>query len=148
MIVLAHTMKALKLRKVILIYSQMTHNVFCNNEYVENIHKAISSLNLSTNGGGMTITKEADVVGLYLNGRDSMVYYDAGAITNILSFKKIAIIYQITYESDVSKTITVHCKSHGLVDLYFTMHPCSLHILKQENAGSMLIHTLEDNLKL
>ena len=31
-IVLADTMKALNLRKVIIINSQTTHNVFCNNE--------------------------------------------------------------------------------------------------------------------
>ena len=77
----------------------------------------------------MTITKEADVIGLYLDGCDSTVYYDTGAITNILSFKKLAEIYQITYDSDVLKTFTVHCKSNGLVDLHFTMHPCCLHIL-------------------
>ena len=110
--------------------------------------KAKSSLHLSTNGGGMTITKEADVIGLYPDGCDSTVYYDTRAMTNILTFKKLAKIYQITCNSDLLKTFTVHCKSHGLVDLYFTMHPCSLHTLKQENAGSMLIHTLEDNLKL
>ena len=36
-IVLAHTMKSLNLRKVILINSQTTHDVFCKDEYVENI---------------------------------------------------------------------------------------------------------------
>ena len=34
-IVLAHTMKALHLREVILINSQTTHDVFCNDEYVK-----------------------------------------------------------------------------------------------------------------
>jgi hypothetical protein len=91
----------------------------------------------------MTITQEADVVGLYQVECDSMVYYDTNAITNILSFKKLAKIYRITYDSDVSKTFTVHCKSHGLVDLHFTMHPCGLHILEQENAGSMFIQTVQ-----
>ena len=95
----------------------------------------------------MTITKEADVIGLYPDGCESMMYYDTGAITNILSFKKLAKIDQITYNSEVSKMFTVHCKSHGLVDLHFTMHPCSIHILEQENAGSMFIQTVEDNLK-
>ena len=50
-IVWAHTMKALNLRKLILIDSQTTHNVFCNNEHVKNMCKAISSLHPSTNGG-------------------------------------------------------------------------------------------------
>ena len=96
----------------------------------------------------MTITQEADVVGMYPVGRDSTVYYDVDAITNILSFKKIAKTYWITYDSDVLKTFTVQCKSHGLVDLHITMHPCGLHILEHENEGSMFIQTVEDNLKL
>ena len=70
----------------------------------------------------MTITKEADVIGLYPNVCDSTVYYDTRAITNILSFKKLAKIYGIKYDSDVLKTFTVHRKSRGLVDLYL---PCT-----------------------
>jgi hypothetical protein len=73
-IVMAHTMKTVNLRKVILIDSQTTHNVFCNNKYIKNIHKAKSSLHLSTNRGGMTINQETDVVGLYPVGCDSTVY--------------------------------------------------------------------------
>ena len=96
----------------------------------------------------MSISKEADVKGLYPVGEDAAVYYDKAAITNILSFKKMAKLYRITYDSDVSKTFTVHRKSHGLVDLHFTMHPCGLHILEQENEGAMFVQTVEDNLKL
>ena len=58
-IVMAHKMKTVNLRKVILIDSQTTHNVFCNDKYVKNIRNAKSSLHLSMNGGGMTITQEA-----------------------------------------------------------------------------------------
>ena len=96
----------------------------------------------------MSISKEADVKGLYPVGRDATVYFDKAAITNILSFKKMAKLYRITYDSDVSKTFTVHRKSHGLVDLHFTMHPCGLHILEQESEGAMFVQTVEDNLKL
>ena len=42
-IVMAHTMKTVNLRKVILINSQTTHDVFCNNKYAKNIRKAKSS---------------------------------------------------------------------------------------------------------
>ena len=114
-IVMAHTMKTVNLRKVILIDGQTTHDVFCNNKYVENIRKAKSSLHLSTNGGGMTITQEADVVGLYLVGSDSTVYYNTDAITNILSFKKLAKIYWIIYDSDKSKTFTIIARVMGLL---------------------------------
>ena len=147
-IVMAQTTKALNLRRAILIDSQTTHDVFCNKDYVENVRRAKKVLHLSTNGGGMTISQEADVVGLYPDGDSGCVYYDSDAITNILSFKKLAKTYRITYDSDVAKTFTVHRSCHGLVDLHFTMHPCGLHVLEQENAGVVFIQTVEDNMKL
>ena len=76
------------------------------------------------------------------------VYYDVGAITNILSFKKMAKVYCITYDSEVSKTFTVHLESHGLVDLHFTMHPWGLHVLEQPKKGSVFILTVDKNKKL
>ena len=56
-----HTTKSLDLRKVVLIDSQTTHDVFCNDKYLENIRHAKKVLHLGTNGGGMSISKEADV---------------------------------------------------------------------------------------
>ena len=147
-IVLAHKIPHLKLSEVILIDSQTTHDVFCNPKYVGNVRKAKKDLHLSTNGGGMRISREADVLGLYPTGYDDTVYYDRDAITNILSFKKLAKVYRITYDSDVSKTFTVHRESHGLVNLRFTMHPCGLHVLEQSMQGSTFILTVDDNKKL
>jgi hypothetical protein len=95
------------------------------------VQKAKKDLHLSTNGGGMVISREADVLGLYPDGYDDTVYYNVRAITNILSFKKMAKVYCITYDSEVAMTFTVHRESHGLVNLHFTMHPCGLHVLEQ-----------------
>ncbi len=114
----------MNLRNEILIDSQTTHDVFCNKDYVKNVRKAKRDLQLSTNGGGMVIAREANVSGLYPDGYDDSVYYDEQAITNILSFKKLAKVYRITYDSEVAMTFTVHRESHGLVDLWFKMHPC------------------------
>ena len=47
-IVLAHKIAHLKLKDVILIDSQTTHNVFCNPKYVENVRKVKKNLHLST----------------------------------------------------------------------------------------------------
>ncbi len=96
----------------------------------------------------MKIICEADVPGLYPVGSDATVYFDHGAITNILSFKKLAKNYRITYDSDTDKTFIVHRKAHGLVDLHYSMHPYSLHILKQVEPGRMFVQMVEDNLKL
>jgi hypothetical protein len=150
-IVVAHksgAMEKLNLRNSILINSQTTHDVFCNKKYDKNIRKAVRTIHLSTNGGTMKITCEADVPGLYPVGSDATVYFDHDTITNILSFKKLAKKYRITYDSDMEKTLIVHRKAHGLVDLHFSMHPCGLHILKQVEPGKMFVQTVEDNLKL
>ena len=56
----------------------------------------------------MVISREADVLGLYPDGYNNTVYYDVEAITNILSFKKMAKVYCITYDSEVLKTFMVH----------------------------------------
>ena len=49
----------------------------------------------------MVISLEADVLGLYPKGYNDTVYYNVDAITNILSFKKMAKFYCITYDSEV-----------------------------------------------
>ena len=56
----------------------------------------------------MVISCKADVLGLYPKGYNNTIYYDFDAITNILSFKKMAKVYCITYNSEVLKTFTVH----------------------------------------
>ena len=72
-IALAHRTPDLKLRKEILIDSQMTHNVFCSPKFAKDVQKAMKNLHLSTNGGGMVISRKADVLGLYLDGYDNTV---------------------------------------------------------------------------
>ena len=72
-IVLAHNIPHLKLRDEILINSQTTHDVFCNPKYVKNVQKARKNLHLSTNGGGMVISRAADVLGLYPKGYNDTV---------------------------------------------------------------------------
>ena len=127
-IVLAHKTQQLKLRDAILLDSETTHDVFCNSKYVTNVRKARKTLHLSTNGGGMVISQEADAIGLYPDGYNCTVYYDARAITNILSFKKLLEVYRITYDSDVSTTFIVHRGKKGLVDLYFTFQDAPMRI--------------------
>ena len=69
---------SMDLKSQILLDSQSTHDVFCNPKYVRNIRKAKRDLVLSTNGGGMKISQEADVTGLYPVGHDDTVYYVLG----------------------------------------------------------------------
>ncbi len=62
---------------------------FCNKNYFKNVQKARKDLHLSTKGGGMVISREADVSGLNPDRYNDTVYYNVRAITNILSFKKL-----------------------------------------------------------
>jgi len=65
-----------------------------------NIRKARRNLVLSTNGGGMKISQEADVIGLYPVGQDNTVYYDPRAITSIVSLKNMCGLFRVTYDSE------------------------------------------------
>ena len=73
-IALVHRTPDLKLQNEILIDSQTTHDVFCNTKYVKDVQKARKNLHLSTNGGGMVISREANVFGLYPDGYGNTVY--------------------------------------------------------------------------
>jgi len=139
---------SMDLTKQVLIDSQTTHDVFCNKKYVTDIRRAKRDLVLSTNGGGMRISQEADVPGLYPVGCDSKVYYDTRAITNILSFKNLVKKYRITYDSDEDMAFTVHRSNHGLTDLKFVMHKCGLHMYVHPVQGGTFVQTVEDNKKL
>jgi len=119
------------LKSQILLDSQSTHDVFCNPKHVTNIRKARRTLVLSTNGGGMKISQEADVIGLYPVGQDNTVYYDPRAITSIVSLKNMCGSFRVTYDSEDSNTFVVHRSCHGLPDLMFVMHECGLHVLKR-----------------
>jgi len=138
---------SMDLRSQVLLDSQSTHDVFCNPKYVSNIRKAKRDLVLSTNGGGMKISQEADVSGLYPVGHNSTVYFDPRAITNIVSLKRICALFCVTYDSEESNTFVVHRSSHGLPDLKFVMHECGLHLRVGPIKGNMFVQMVEENKK-
>jgi hypothetical protein len=126
---------SMDLKLHILLDSQSTHDVFCNPKHVTNIRKAKRNLVLSTNGGGMKISQEADVTGLYPVGHDNTVYYDARAITNIVSLKRMC------------GSFLVHRSCHGLPDLKFVMSECGMHLCVGPIKGNMFVQMVEENKK-
>ena len=89
---------------------------------------------MSGNGGGLRITRKANIMRLYpKDGDPAETWFDEQCITNLLSFKEIIKHFRITYDSEVDTSFTVHRRSEGLVDLHFKMHESGLHILVRKD---------------
>jgi hypothetical protein len=108
------------------------------------IKKASHALNMTSNGGGLKITKQEKFPGYKF-----WVWFSKEAIANIICLKNLIKIYRVTYNSKVEKTFVVHRQQFGLPDLFFEMHPCVLHICYPENMGEFgFIQMFKDNMKL
>jgi hypothetical protein len=107
------------------------------------IRKASHALNMTSNGGGLKITKKGK-----LPGHKFWVWFSKQAITNIICLKNLIKIYRVIYDSKVETTFNVHCQQFGLPDMFFKMHQCGLHICYLEKIGEFgLIQTVKDNMK-
>ena len=94
------TLLNLDLSEEVLLDSETTHVLFCNSKLVNNIRDSPQALRMSGNGGMMSITKKADLPGLYPSHmKPAETWFSDKAITNLLSFKSLIKIYLITYDS-------------------------------------------------
>jgi hypothetical protein len=108
------------------------------------IKKASHVLNMTSNGGGLKITKQGKFPGYKF-----WVWFSKKAITNIICLKNLVKTYRVTYDSKVETTFVIHCQQFGLPDLFFEMHPCGLHISYPKKIGEFgFIQTVKDNMKL
>jgi hypothetical protein len=73
-------LKDLDLRKVILLDTQSTDDVFCNKKYLRNIRKSRESMPLHGNGGVLPLEHIGE-----LKGYHHVVWYNKSPIANILS---------------------------------------------------------------
>ncbi len=101
----------LDLRKVMLLDSESTMDLFCNKELVEDINKSDKLLRLKSNGGRMVVKQKATVPGYKFK-----VWFSETAITNILSLKNVIKQYRVSYESN-RESFIVHRQEHGLPDM-------------------------------
>jgi hypothetical protein len=116
----------------------------CNRGFMSMIRKASCALNMTSNGGGLKITKQGKFPGYTF-----WVWFSKQAITNIICLKNLIKIYRVTYDSEVATTFIVHCQQFGLPDLFFKMHPCGLHICYPKKMGEFgFIQTVMGNMKL
>jgi len=104
---------------------------------------------MSGNGGVLRVTKKAKIRGLYPSSMEpAKTWYDPNCITNLLSFIDMIGVFQISYDSAVDTSFTVHRSEYGLVDLHFRMHESGLHILDRPDgdvSGRVFIQTVEGN---
>jgi hypothetical protein len=117
----------LDLRKVILLDSQSTIDVFCNRKLLTNIHRSPTPIRLQSNGGTMELRYQGRVAGYHLD-----VWYNKHALTNIVAFKNLIDLYDITY-SRPDRSFYVHRTEHGLPDMQFKMHSSGLHYYDPEH---------------
>ncbi len=108
------------------------------------IKKASCALNMTSNGGGLKITKQGEFPGYKF-----WVWFSKKAIiTNIICLKNLIKIYRVTYDSKVETTFVVNHQQFRLPDLFFEMHPCGLHICYPKKMGEFgFIQTAKDNMK-
>jgi hypothetical protein len=87
------------------------------------VKKASRAFNMTSNGGGLKITKQGK-----LPGYKFWVWFRKKAITNIMCLKNLIKSYRVTNDSKVETTFVVHCQQFGLSDLFFKMHQSGLQI--------------------
>ena len=90
------------LKELVLLDSDSTNTIFCNEKYVNNIRSAKQPLEIQTNGGVMTVTNICDIP--YLGTH----WFNAEAITNIISLADISKKYRVTMDTAQEKCMTVH----------------------------------------
>jgi hypothetical protein len=93
----------LDLRSVWLLDSQSAFDLCCNPDFAAKMRKAKQALNMSSNGGGLHITKECMVLGY-----EFWMWFTKRAMTNIICLKNIICLYRVTYDSKRRTTFIVH----------------------------------------
>ena len=115
------TKTKLDLREVILLDSQSTLDLFCNESLVGEPFKSSSRMRLQSNGGNMLVSRKAKMPGYH-----AKVWFSKRAITNIIALQNLIKQYHVTYDSN-DLSFVVHRESENKPDMEFIMHESGLH---------------------
>ena len=129
------------MREVILLDNESTLDLFCNEEYVEDIQIVKRGMNVESTGGDLHVIRKGVVPGY------DRVWFERDGMTNILALKNVSKQYRATYDSRDEKFI-VHRQEFGLPDMVFHMHESGLHIHIPDKKGKVFVETVAGNMKL
>jgi hypothetical protein len=136
----AGSLVKIDLRGVILLDSQSTMDLFCNESLVSKTCKSRTSMKLKSNGGTMIVTRKATIPG---NNKD--VWFSTRAIIKIFALSNLMQQYRVTYDSD-NKMFVVHWESQGKPNMEFSMHKCGLHYYYPRNKKHLaFVNTVSEN---
>ena len=128
-----HSSGKLNMREVILLDSQSTMDIFCNDKFVDEVKESEQTLTLHSNGGKLESNQVATIQGL-----SNIAWFNRNAVTNILSLKNVGKKYRVTYDSR-DATFVVHRSKHGLPDMHFKMHKSGLHVYHPKGEGKFCV---------
>jgi hypothetical protein len=128
------------LRKIILLDSQFTMDLFCNAALVSKTCQSTTIMILNSNSGTMVVTRKATKPGY-----NKDVWFSTRAITNIIALSNLIQQYRITYDSD-DNMFVVHRESQGKPNMEFLMHKCGLNYYDTRNEKHLaFIKTVSEN---
>ena len=111
----------LDLRKIVLLDSQSTMDLFYNQALITETYKYISRMRLKSNSGTMLVTHKAKKAGYH-----KKIWFSKRAITNIISLSNFIHKYRVTYDSE-DKMFIVHREAEGKPNREFRMYKSGLH---------------------
>ena len=88
------------MKNLVLLDSNSTNTIFCNEEYVTNIKKADIPLEIHTNGGTMMVTQK------YKIPQQGTHLFNRNAITNIISLADISEIFRVIIDTQEKKHLS------------------------------------------
>jgi hypothetical protein len=134
------------MRNLILLDSNSTDTIFCNENYVTNVRPSETTLDMLTNGGPMTTDQICDVPDL------STRWYNPDALTNIISLADLDSKCCVTYDSKKDKVLHVHLPDKivrfpELKNGLYALDPHKDNIVHKANKNVQMLNTVEENLQ-
>jgi hypothetical protein len=141
----SHKAQDLDLKSVWLLDNQSTFDLCSNPDFAHRRRDAKRAMHVSSNEGGLQISKECKVPGY-----DFWVWFTKQAITNILCLKNLIHLYWVTYDSECQTACIVHQEEFGLPNMVFDMHSCGLRVHYPEKIDGQygFVQTVANNMKL